>query len=293
MTEHKWWKQVDPMLQSENRDQTGDEMLHTLLDIEGVDEAVPGDASRSQLDQLCVKTFRTILHKNDPRWRLVYQMQRVKTEDLLHGPHIEHALRADYLSDHPSIRRGYSRYIDQVTIPQLARALANIETGNKVESRFTNLLPLSDMYSCIYTAGSILADKSTGITGCQEALWQLQLYETHTPKETFLGRIGFNFHREHNTKVVSITNIQGAPNSPDAHELFEDLSGHTFGEYLVHVLQRQLRDDFVLRGVNNRPENKALYRSVFRHVGIPMYPVKRFTDEPYVPDFEDLFDINE
>ncbi len=285
MSEHPWHAQAMQHLEAENREVSGDKLLHLLLDIEGVDQGQTVSADRSELDRLSLKHFRSILEKNDPRWRLVYQMDRLTKEGVLIKKELAHAIKADYLSDHPSIRRGWSRYTDHVTIAQLSRALANVEIGHQLEPQLQNLLPLSKMYDCQYVAGDVL-ENERGVTGCQEALWQLQLFEDFMPDKDYLGRIGFNFHIENNQRVVSITNIQGASNSQEGQELFVELAGHGFADFLVNILQRRLGNEFIYRGVGNRPDNKVLYKSTFRHAKIPTYNLKRFTGEKHFPSFE-------
>lgn len=292
MSEHNWWNETNSLLKIENREQSGDSMLNNLLDIEGVEVDPLVSTNRSELDQLCINTFRTLLESKDPRWRLAYKMQRLKKEGILEDSQLEHALRSDYLSDHPSIRRGFGRYIDQVTIPQLARALANIEIGNAVKPRFETMFPANDFYECRYKTGSIFTDKETKVTGCHEAVWQLQLFEIFTKKPQYLGRVGFNFHWENDNKILSIANIQGASNSQEAQELFEEINGQGFNDFLVNLLQLKLGDEFVIRGVEGRPENKGMYKSTFKHANIPTYRVKRFYKEEYVPNFEDIFKLD-
>ncbi len=186
--------------------------LDELLDIEGVDKGFRPASTRSELDRISINTFRILLGENDPRWRLVYQIERLKNEGLLSGQQLEHALRADYLSDLPSIRRGNSRYIDEVTIPQLARALANIEIGHNIAPLFKkNFLKNSEFFYVEFEQariGSGHIPDTRGVMGSHEALWQLLLFQKQADN-LFVGRVGFNFHLENKTPIVSITNIQG------------------------------------------------------------------------------------
>jgi hypothetical protein len=149
-------------------------------------------------------------------------------DGIFKGAHLEHALRANHLSNHPSIRRGFIRYIDEVTIPQLARALANIEIGNSVKPKLDNVLSLSIVYRCNYEIGRIgsgLKPDERGIMGCQESLWQFQLSTVLLGNEQFIGRIGFNYYWENDNPIVSITNIQGIPGAKESLNFFEELNG--------------------------------------------------------------------
>lgn len=293
---HNWKATARQLLSNEFREVTGDRLIHDLLDIEGVDTNAIPNANASELEQLSINNFRILLEAKDPRWRLVYKMHRLKVEGILEGAQLEHALRADYLSDHPSIRRGFARYIDEITIPQLARALANIEIGNQVRPNLQDLLPLQTFYTCEYNAGRIgahLKPDERGIMGCQEALWQLQLFQHLLGKEEFVGRIGFNFHFENGKRITSITNIQGAHNRPENNEVFTQINGHGFGEFLVTLLRSRLNSNFVFRGVEGRAENKALYKSVFKTYNIPQYEVPRLTKQPYSPTLEETFGLTD
>ena len=288
---HNWNTEMINNLSLSERRISGDQMIGGLLDIEGVDRQYDVYANRSELDQTCINTFRCLLDEQDPRWRLVYKMQKLKEDGILEGSHLEHALRADYLSDHSSIRRGFSRYIDEVTIPQLARAMANLEIGHKVTPLLSvDFFPLSKMFKTEFGIGQIGSrhkPDERGVMGCQEALWQLQIFERRN--DQFFGRIGFNFHWENKKPIVSITNIQGVPDDPEGFEMFESLAGQNFGESLVHTLKTSLREDYIYRGVKGRVENPAFYNMVFRRRNIPQYKVKRLYGEKYVPSFEELF----
>jgi hypothetical protein len=292
---HDWSESTSVELGQASREVNGATMLNQLLDIEGVDREPIQNATRTELDRLSIHNFRILMNDEDPRWRLVYKMHRLKSEGALEGAYLEHALRADYLSNHPSIRRGFARYIDEITIPQLARALANLEIGNLVKPQFEKVLSSSTFYNCNYEVGRIGANHKPddrGIMGCQEGVWQLQIFETFNYNK-FLGRIGFNFHMENGSPIISITNIQGASNAKEANELFVSINGHGFGEFLINSLRLQLGESFTLRGVQGRPENKALYNSVFRNANVPQYKVKRFSNEEYAPSFEKIFEIEE
>jgi hypothetical protein len=290
--EHSWDEQTNLILSKENREIPGDEMIDNLLDIEGVDKEAPDEVTRSRFDQLSKKHFRIILEEEDPRWRLVYKMARLEKENIFKGEHFEHALRADYLSQYQSIRRGWSRYIDQVTITQLARALANIEIGNEVSPLFNNLTYFNGLYEEIYEPSRIGVGHKPderGVTGSQEALWQLLLMSKLFTGETYLGRIGFNFHIENHKRIVSISNIQGSHNKEKI-EVFENVAYRSFSESLIFTLKQKLgQQGYEYRGVKGRKENPALYSVVFKKLGIETYPVNRLYGEKYIPAFEEIF----
>lgn len=287
-----WYERITQILSVKNREHSGDGMINDLLNIEGVDVSPQHTSNRTELDQISINTFRILLENDDPRWRLAYKLQRLKHEGLLNGEDFEHALRADYLSNHASIRRGFNRYIDEVTIPQLARALANIEIGNNLKPKLVNLLPLARHHHVTYGTGSIgfrHQPDNRGIMGCQEALWELRLFENILRPDDFIGRIGINFHHENKKKIVSIVNIQGAHGKPEIAESFAQSQGQGFGEFLIHSLKSRLDKSYELRGVVGRTENQALYKSVFKNTGIPGFKVKRLSGEQYVPSFEEIF----
>ncbi len=291
-TEHPWKEETEGILTNKLRETSGDQMIDNLLDIEGVDKEAPEEVNRSRFDQLSKKHFRVLLDKEDPRWRLVYKMARLEKEGILKGEHFEHGLRADYLSEHQSIRRGFSRYTDHITITQLARTLANIEIGNEVAKLLNESVYMNNLYKTIYEPSMIgfrhQVDER-GVTGSQETLWQFLLLENSSESENCLGRIGFNFHIENGKRIISISNIQGA-HYPEGLKIFEEYAHKNFAEFLVSKLQKTLGDEYKYRGVRGRPENPPLYTMTFRKMGIPRYRVDRLYGKPYWQSFEEIFE---
>ena len=135
----------------------------------------------------------------------------------------------------------------RVTIPALQCAALNLERTNKI------------------TLGS----DQRGVTGCPEALYQLQIYMGE-----YAGRIGFNFHLENNTQIISITNVQGVPGAKQMYDQFEEEYGERPHNYLIRYLQafgEVAPAEMLFRGWRNPKSENAdprFYNTLFRAEGI-------------------------
>ncbi len=167
--------------------------------------------------------------------------------------------------------RQYESYIDIRHVTQLSRALTNIEIGHqyiKPQKKY----PIREKYVVQFERTKSIArgkDKR-GVTGCPEALWQLHLYEG----DTYLGRIGINFHNEGITRIATIANIQGAEGKAKELGAFRKKTGKRFNELLVQKLKEILGPHFHYRGIVNPDKNAAMYAMTFRRAKIPTFNPK-------------------
>lgn len=255
---------------------SGSRLIDSALDREGITGATVLTAENYQpLTDATIKLFRFPLHADDPRARLAVHYLQMK--HLIHKPmNFENALLADYLSlKNPSTRFGYSQYIGLPPLVQLARALRNIEIGSQ--------LAQGDRESGVYLHRLAQTNKITrgsdrlGVTGCPEALWQLQLFTG----QRYLGRIGFNFHDNHEKTVVSITNVQGGPKGVKADiESYEKHMDAPFGAALIELLRKKLahelpHKEFQLHGriyfeKDAQDKPYRVYRRAFRRAHVPV-----------------------
>ncbi len=100
-----------------------------------------------------------------------------------------------------------------------------------------------------------------GITGCPEALYQIQLFK----QEKYVGRVGFNLHHE---KVwrVTIANLQGIPGG--CPEYLEFLERHGIGPFnelmqTAKTLFRRFDSNTMILGLRNpSTDNSDLLNTV-------------------------------
>lgn len=248
-----------------------DRAVGSILDREGVDKKEPAKQNISQFHSASEFLFKFLLHENDPRWRLAFQLARIRQVIDFKPINLENALLASYASNQSSARHKYSSYYSPETIRHLARAMQNIEIGSKRTIETKTPIPVYKDYGVRYeqTRSINRGTDKRGVTGCPEALWQLQLWQNGR----FLGRIGFNFHRESKQTVVTIGNIQGRKNGQEALAHAKNELGVPFGEFLIYNLKKDLGDKFgnlVFRGIVNKGQNEVQYRMTFRKTRTPI-----------------------
>jgi hypothetical protein len=230
-------------------------------------------ANLSEVHEASVFLFKQILPFNDPRWHLAQKYADLTKETNFQPVNLENSMRANYAARSKGRNKAFGQSITFTPqVRQLARGLKNIELGMQHVYRRP---PLKyKQFSLVFErTRSIMKDAdSRGVTGCPEALWQLQLWDG----KEYLGRIGFNFHQEGKTKVVSIANIQGvagkfrdtAKKELDALKVQEK---DNFGEFLIKRLREQLGPDFEYRGVTPKNNNIVQYKMSFRKAKLPNY----------------------
>lgn len=261
--EHFESYKLSPISLFKNKIDNGDLLISKILDREGIQSKV----THKYYDMIdaSIKLFQFVLSDTDPRRRIAshYLSMQTKNKD---GLTFENALLAQYLSDFPSMRSRYSKYFDNQSITHLARALKNMEIGEQ----FLNYEENEGEYRFSFKRTNKLTKGTDGfgVTGCPEAVWQFQLFQ----KRKYLGRIGFNFHVENNSIIVSLVNIQGAKNVKTELNNFKKKYGIPFNLFLVkkikHKIINTLKDkNIIFRGGyyfggENAPH--AMYRMTFR-----------------------------
>lgn len=246
-----------------------DRRYHQIFNREGLFRTAPKHSTISELHQASIDLFRFILEPKDPRWRLAYLYTHLRKERAFDPINLENALLAKYASHTHSGRGRYARYISEENTTHLARAMNNIALGR-------SLLPKNHMIQIPGTNYSAQFERTKsisrgkdkrGVTGCPEALWQLQLYEG----DTYLGRIGFNFHHEGRTPILTISNIQGAEGRRENLVRFNESQGAVFSEYLIHQLKHTLKSRVHYRGIKQNEKNPTLYAMAFRKTKTTVY----------------------
>jgi len=243
--------------------------VNSLLDREGITSDLKH--SFSEMTDSSVKLFRFILAEEDPRRRIAANYLSIAGHHK--GLTFENALLANYCSNYPSMRFRYSQYWDMYGLTQLARAIKNIEIGNK--------MPLTEKENNGYIFKYRRTDRINkgknrdNITGCPEAIWQLQLFKDNQ----YLGRIGFNFHEEFGKIIVSICNIQGAEDTKTELDEFAEVFSRLFGIELVEMVKKDMPllfpdKEIIFRGsqaLSNGEANSVIYKMTFRRTKIPYY----------------------
>lgn len=245
-----------------------DKKYHEVFNKEGVDARKPANVTISDVHSASIFLFKHILHPAEARWRLAYKYARLKADRAFEPVNLHNALIAKYASKTLSYQSRYANtYIGLQNVTHLARALANIEIGHNLFHTVEQSKDIGKGYRTQFErTQSINRGKDRrGVTGCPEALWQLQIYHN----DSYLGRVGFNFHREGKKPVLTITNIQGAENKKTEVVAFKQEFGKRFNDYLVGELKRIFGQHFELRGIVNSEKNAALYAMTFRRANIP------------------------
>lgn len=110
------------------------------------------------------------------------------------------------------------------------------------------------------------------ITGCPEAIYQLQLY-CEDKKDGYVARVGFNLHEEEGERIISISNIQGIPVGESLRRGVEEKCGVSPFNFLLGRLKQLASDtDVCIRGLRNPQcaEAAGLYNTCLKRAGIPI-----------------------
>jgi hypothetical protein len=258
-------------------------MQKELLVLAGIPqiETLPLLWKDEELIRECLSIFSFLFHENDPRWALVaFELEashRSETKPIHH----EVALSAYYLSAQPSYRNQYGRFTTEANLLQLSRSVVNLWHWPEIRLSLGEILDSSSlMKECcrtrvVRTTRITRGKNADNITGCPEALYQLQLFYN----EAYVGRIGFNLHVEGTKLVISIANIQGATGAKELHNKFRNKYKTSVFNQLVKIIKQwelSLTNqglDVEVRGLENpKNGNSQLYQSVFENEGIPLYP---------------------
>lgn len=230
-------------------------------------------ANLSELHDASVFLFKQILPQNDPRWHLAQKYADLIKKTNFQNINLENGMRANYASRSKGRNKAFGQAVTFTPqVRQLARTLKNIEIGMKTIYRRHPIK--HGQFTLIFerTNSIMMEADSRGVTGCPEALWQLQLWK----EKKYLGRIGFNFHQEGTKNIVSIANIQGASSkvndtSKKELEILKQKEGDNFGEFLIKKLKTQLGPKFEYRGIYPKDNNIVQYKMSFRKAKIPSY----------------------
>lgn len=222
-----------------------------------------------QATNASLKLFNQILHPADPRWILAEEYGNLRAQKAFNGMNFHNALMATYLSPKVSWRNRGNHFSAEWTVRHLCRVLQNLKAKPFLERLHQNT---EGLYSSkidvelAQTESIALGSDDCGITGCPEALYQLRLFVFGD----YAGRIGFNVHREGESDVLSIVNVQGVP---DGNLLFYDWLPNYLGiDPFVYLVKRVKRysdhaEDrpIIVRGMRNPRANHALINTVLKH----------------------------
>lgn len=238
----------------------------------------PGIQKSQRLIDSSLRLYGFILPDQDFRWQVAYGFLR-SSEAGFSRQNFENALEAVYLSKMTSRRNGEPTTVSEENVRQVARAVQSLGARKMLEDRFAANTPTSQPDSLEFqfcVTDRIQEDKKAldfdRPTPCPEALYQLRLFY----KGHYLARIGFNIHREGESTIGSITNIQGRKEGCD---LMKDFK-HEFGILPFNLLILRLKvlasageDPIQLRGLRNprHSDSSGLYNAVLKREGIPRF----------------------
>ncbi len=230
---------------------------------EGIAERKKVNPNISELHDASIFLFKHILHPEDVRWRLATKYAELKKEVHLSPINLENGLRANYASRTIGRNKAYGAGITgQLHVVQLARAIRNIELGQE-HFAWRKPIPFKNPKYQIRFAKTDQIEKKTnrhGVSGCPEAMWQLQLWR----KEGYLGRVGINFHSEGKDNIITVANIQGADGKKEQQLGFKHEFGKNFGDALVEKVEEIFGPGFKYRGILQAGKNEVQYRMAFR-----------------------------
>ena len=226
-----------------------------VFEREGILKEQKCDANLSQIHDASIFLFKHIVERNDPRLHLAERYAHLKNKTNFQPVNFENGMRASYASRSKGGNKPYGFSITGILhVRQLVRTLMNIEIGHGLIWR-RKPVQIGDRQLVFERTKSLVKKRgATGVTGCPEVMWQLQLFD----KKNYVGRIGFNFHVEDGKRIVTIANIQGGFGAKELQEKFKKDVGTNFGEFLISHLQRTLGKDFVYRGMIAKGDNPVL-----------------------------------
>ncbi|MFO0970999.1 MAG: hypothetical protein U0520_01460 [Candidatus Saccharimonadales bacterium] len=215
---------------------------------------------------------------DDPRWPFLARYEEVKRRTGFRPINFENAFGAVYLSADTSFRSGHVTTINPENSLQLDRALDNLDAQEYLVEMYGDEKCDDGIDIQFVLTDRIAAhqhDRPQFETPCPEALYQARLYH----HGQYLARLGLNVHRERESKVLSIVNIQGIPDGREKIEKFRDAYGVSpFNLLVQRVVRLSSTGDTapVIRGlINPARGNSRLYWGVLGGEGIERYRVVR------------------
>lgn len=252
----------------------GTSIYLNILESEGISSLTynPGLRMTNELINASEYLFGFMLSDSDPRWLIVSAYTKLSH---FQPYHFENALTATYLSNKPSYRNEYSKWVSEANIRHLCRAIVNVGENQRLQSLFSNFLQTQNYKIIGVRTGTTSIKKGKnqfGITGCPEALYQLQLFNFGQ----YIGRVGFNLHKEYFDPVLSITNLQGVPQGLELYNQFEVNSGiGPFNLLVQKVVDLGNLFGATVYGIKNPKINASLYNTVFKREGIQRVSFKK------------------
>lgn len=214
---------------------------------------------------------------DDPRWSFLERYEEVKSRTGFRPINFENAFGAIYLSAKPSFRSGHITTINPENSLQLDRALDNLGAQEALDERYEASISNDDIDMRLVITDRIASHQHDQVqreTPCPEALYQVRLYYGG-----YLARVGINVHREDETEVISIVNIQGIPGGREKVKEFQDETGiNPFNLLVQRVVSLSRAGDFAssVRGlINPTKGNSQLYWGVLAKEGIEKYRALR------------------
>jgi hypothetical protein len=216
--------------------------------------------------------FKFLPHDDDPRWEFLERYAEVSEHVGFKAVHFASARQAIYLSDETSYSVGYVTTMDERNELQLKRALDNLSFRRNVKDGFQDT---TDGYAALDIRFAVTDRLTTDptkqknvVTPCPEALYQIRLFTD----DSYLGRVGFNLHREGGKVVQSLVNIQGVPGGRERNQAFLSQYGATPFNLLVRravEVQAAIDRDSETRGLlNPAAGNSQLYWCALQHEGV-------------------------
>jgi hypothetical protein len=256
--------------------------LEELFAAEGLnfEPPPPKEVDGNLLVNSALFLFGFIPEPDDPRWIVINSYASAKQSTKFRPVTFESALSGVYLSQALSYRNGYGKWSSAQNIRQLCRAIVSMDSHGQLRDVFTSMSPESfpDLMKLelARTNRILKGSDQHGITGCPEAAYQLRMFDGRK----YLGRVGFNVHKEGGLFVVSLTNIQGVPGAREKYEEIADKIGKHPHNYLVDFVRSMASihtSSAVIRGLKNpaKEEARPFYNKVFKTEGIERMSFER------------------
>ncbi len=238
----------------------------------GIFPLAPGVTKPPELIDASIFLFRHIPNDQDLRWQIARELVEVREEVPFKPLNLENALLATYLSDDPldqSWRNGYSSYLSEPNLRQLCRAIVNLRHYPWLRKNFEQArkgIPEKVGLALVRTNRIGLGTDGLGVTGCPEAVYQLQLH----CGGKYMARVGFNLHEKDGQIIVSVVNLQGVPVGKSLRDLVASQCGLSPFNFLLRKL-RLVVPEAEIKGLRNpRFQGAApLYNACFKTEGIP------------------------